>query len=186
MPRKQDSPNVLADNWYLILAVVVLLVGGIVAAIMSSREGDPPPTGVIGSVDGVNVVRLSDEQTPGTVPTVGYQDLPPDERDQKYIEDYQEKLQANPDDEEAAGTMMSLAVVYRRLHQYDDAAIVLEDLLEKFPDSPNARTAIIQLPEIYQESGDISMARQSYQRMMEKFPPESQEYQWAQKRYSEL
>ena len=187
MPRRQEQPNVLKDNWYLILAVVVLLVGGAIAAFMSGDEEETlPETGVVGQVSGVDVVRLEPGQAGGDVPTIGYQDLTPDERDQKYIEDYQKKLAEDPDGADAAGTMMSLSVVYRRQLQYNDAAIVLEDIVEKFPESPHTRTAMIQLPEVYREAGDVNMARESYRRMMDHFPPDTQEHQWAKQQYDRL
>lgn len=187
MARKQESSNILKDNWYLVVALVVLLGGGAIAAFRSGQEDEPLPTGVVGKAqDGTEVVRLGPDAIDDEPATTGYQHLSPDERDQKYIEEYTEELNANPEADEAAGILMKLAVVYRRQQQYDDAVIALEDILEKYPDSPHARTAVIQLPEVYQEAGDRQMARQSYERMMQFFPPESQEYQWAQKRYGEI
>lgn len=186
MPRKIESSNILKDNWYLILAVVVLLVGGVVAAVMSGGEEEELPTGVVGSAgDGVDIIRVSDDDLEDK-PTVGYQDLTAEERDAKYVEEYTQKLQEDPNGAHAPETMIALATVYRRQGNFDDAAIVMEDLVEKYPDNPHARTARIQLPEVYQDAGDVSMARASYQRMMEFFPPDTQEHQWAQQRYNEL
>lgn len=189
MPAKNSNgSSILKDNWYLVVALVVLVGGGLVAALMSGGEEEPLPTGVIGTAgEGVEVVRVSDDEMLAKDDVqVGYHDMTAEERDKRYVKEYLEKLEVDSDSDAAAGTMMSLAVVYRRQGEFDDAAMVLEELLEKFPDSPNARSARIQLPEVYQQAGDIPMARTSYQRMMEHFPPESQEHQWAQKRYSEL
>lgn len=185
MPKTQ-KPSVLKDNWYLILALVLMLGIGVVAALMSGGEEEVLPTGVIGTAgDGVEIVRLNDDET-GDKPTIGYQGMSAEERDQKYIEEYQAKLAHDPAGEHVPETMIALATVYRRVGQHDDAAILMEDLVERFPDNPHARTARIQLPEVYQDAGDVAMARASYQRMMDHFPPETQEHQWARERYNQL
>ena len=187
MPKKQESNSILKDNWYLILAVAVLLVGGAVMALMPSGKKESGPAGVIGSAgDGVDVVRLTGDEMEEIAAAEDYQGMSKADKDAKSIEDYKAKLAEDPDGEAAAATMSSLAVVYRRQEKYDDAAIVLEELLEKFPDTPNARTALIMLPEIYEAAGDIPMARQTYRRMMEFFPPDSQEHQYAKERYDTL
>lgn len=187
MPKKQESNSILKDNWYLILAVAVLLVGGAVVALMPGGEDESGPTGVIGSAgDGVDIVRLTDDELEGANATDHDQGLTKAERDEKYVEDYKAKLAEDPDGDAAAETMSSLAVVYRRQEKYDDAAIVLEELLQKFPGTPNARTAMIMLPGVYEAAGDVDMARQTYRRMMEFFPPESQEHQYAKQRYDTL
>lgn len=188
MPKKKvESASVLKDNWYLIVAVVALLGMGAIAALMSGGEPEiRDQTGVVGQHGDVDIVRLSPEQLEVRETTTRYQGLSQAEKDQKYIEDYEAKLSDDPDGPKAAETMMSLAVVYRRQDEYNSAAIALEDLLRKFPESPNYRSALIMLPGVYEAAGDRSMARQTYRRMMDHFPAGSQEHQYATQRYDEL
>lgn len=102
------------------------------------------------------------------------------ERARALIEKHEAALQEHPRSPDAPGLLSAMGNLYRqKLRDYAKAAQCYERLLYDYPTWEGTRRAYIQLVACYEALGNEESLRTTYRRMMEAFPPESQEHLYA-------
>jgi len=161
----------LRENWYLAALIVLLLAG---AAVLYTRPESQP----VG-----NAPRPVSPDGPQAAPSP-LEPQPPRPDDQEVarsqIEKLQETYDADPKSADAPAALNGMANLNRqKLLNYGEAIRLYELLLLDFPDWEGISRVYPNLATCYERNGDNDGARSVYKRMMEKFPPESQEYLYA-------
>lgn len=164
----------LRENWYLAALLVLLLAG---AAILHGRSGGGPASNGAARPD-----------APPGAPQAGPAMLEPppprpDDQEQAHakIGKLQDAYDADPKGVDAPAALNGMANLNRqKLMNYDEAIRLYEVLLLDFPDWEGISRVYPNLATCYERKGDNDGARSVYKRMMEKFPPDSQEYLYAQ------
>ena len=77
------------------------------------------------------------------------------------------------------------AYIYTKLGQYQPALMYLDEVLDKYGDTPWAGKATFKIAEIYQKQGELSKALEKYEELVEKFP-QDEGVKEAKKRIEEL
>lgn len=165
--------NVAKENWYL-LAAIVVCVGAFAYKVTSSGADAPEPlverpyAATTGSSQSDSLDMLQK-----TRPSVR-------EKTMAVIESHRTKIEQNPKGEEAPALLGAMGNLYvQKLGDYDEAIRCYEGILVSYPDSPSARAAYIHLADCYERKGDRENAKRIYARMMERFPEDTQEHQYA-------
>jgi len=163
------------DTWRWIFLLLVILGA---AGYLYLREKTPPPASDRSQAT-VSQETVSEEAA--TV-TEEPQQPRPTEQDQarQIIAEYQRRLDDDPKHEDAPALLNAMANLSRqKLGDYREAARYYELLLHDYPNWPNIAKVYPQLATCYERLGDMANLRWVYKQMMEKFPPDSQEYLYA-------
>jgi tetratricopeptide (TPR) repeat protein len=96
------------------------------------------------------------------------------------IAEHKAALAAEPAAEESAALLAALGNLHRqKKRDYATAARYYEELLQKYPDWPGANSIYHQLISCYTQLNDQTSLRLLYRKMVEVFPVESNEYEFA-------
>jgi len=164
------------ENWYLAVALVV--IAGLVAwKALAPQAGDH--SAAVGSA-----ALEAGGASAGPAPT---RPLPvrlsEAEQAQQTITEYQKKLDADPKDPNAPEYLNAMGnLSHQKLRDYKEAARYYELLLNDYPDYPKTTRIYPQLVTCYEQLNDTRGLNWVYREMMAKFPPESQEYQFAKEK----
>ncbi|MBN2309268.1 MAG: tetratricopeptide repeat protein [Candidatus Hydrogenedentes bacterium] len=172
MDEPTFAQRVLRDNWYLV--VLLVAVAGFVAykiiAPASVDDGLAVPVTPVATFTEIDTAR-PDRQS---------ERLARREKTLKTIEEHKAVIEADPEAEEAPARLNAMASLYsRELGDYKEAARCYEFLLLDYPEWEGLRRVYVHLGLCYERLGDTQSAKQAYRRMMDAFPEESQEYQYA-------
>lgn len=100
----------------------------------------------------------------------------PQEKALDLIGEYEERLKTNPNDEENPVILMAMGNLYRqKLMDYEKAAECYEQIVYDHPDSPQVRSAYLQLSTCYEQLNAGERSNRLHLRMIERFPEGSQE-----------
>lgn len=162
----------LKDTWYL-LVIMAGLMGLAIYLYANESQGLPEQQG-----------RAITQTAPLTVPPIPVPDRPrrisQQERARAVIEQHEQRLEANPESEDAPALLHAMGNLARhKLGQYEQAAQYYEVLLEEYPEWKAIRKVYPQLAVCYERMGDELNAQSVYKRMIKRFPEDSQEYQFA-------
>jgi tetratricopeptide (TPR) repeat protein len=179
---KEELVQGLRKNWYLIAALVVIAAFAVVK-LLTSPGGDtsPPP----------DVTANENQAVPSTQESLEalQKVTQPDEqaKARTQIQEYQRKIDANPQGEETPAYLMAMGNLYlQKLGDYEKAKTPYEHIILEFPDSEERRQAFLQLEACYRTQKDRTGLKWLYEKMLEAFPEDSQEYQYAQKQLENL
>jgi TolA-binding protein len=86
------------------------------------------------------------------------------------LREFQDFLDKNPDDAEAAPAMASMGDCYYRLQYYDQAISTWGNLLAAFPDEPEAEEALYRIADTQFGLGRFGEARATYHRLRSQYP----------------
>ncbi len=135
---------------------------------------------------GVGEVSASVSRGPAHAQTVvrGPRQVPrrlsPEEKFDRRIREYEARLADAPEAREAPALRFALGNLQAQKHKnYAEAARQYELLLFDYPDWPNISQVYSQLERCYEKMGDLSSQELLYKEMMERFPRDSREYQYA-------
>lgn len=104
----------------------------------------------------------------------------PEDQTLALIEEHERKLANDPGSPDTPALLMATGNLYRaRLKDCARAVYYYRTLITEFPESPNLGQAYVQLCDCYTELGDLRALRLMCREMLDHFPPESQEYQYA-------
>lgn len=164
----------LKEVWYLVLLLAVIVVVLLYKAF--GHTGETPSAArtapvVALSADELHAASAAAEENPR-----------PTEQDKArgLIADYQKRLREAPKGPDAPALLNAMANLSRqKLDDYRDAVHYYELLIADYPDWEGIARVYPQLATCYERSGDIHGMQDVYKRMMQKFPPESQEYLYA-------
>jgi tetratricopeptide (TPR) repeat protein len=169
--NKSFWKQVLRDNWYGLAALglmgAALLYG--LARSGSTPEAAHPAVAVASAVEGAaeTVTLMADRPTEA-------------DKARGIIAEHQAKLDADPRSPDAPAFLDAMANLYRqRMGDYVNAAQCYERLLIDYPQWEGIQRVYAQLATCYERSGDSSNAQRVYKKMMDVFPPESQECLYA-------
>ncbi len=164
-------------NIFIVCSACVLIIGFILLT-RSAGNAQQEDTGAVQPRSGIRQVHMNPadlKQTPGPAPLTAQ-----DEAKAK-IAEYQEKIEAEPKSENAPALIFATGNLYlQKIMDYEEAAHCFEALIEKYPDAPNTREAYVQLSTCYELLNDQEKLNRLHNDMMKKFPPDSQEYLYAQ------
>ena len=91
-----------------------------------------------------------------------------------------EELEANPVPDESAAILSALGNLHKqKKRDYRVAAGYYELLIEKYPDWPGVNAIYHQLISCYTQLNDQQSLRLLYRKMVEVFPPDSNEFEYA-------
>jgi tetratricopeptide (TPR) repeat protein len=101
------------------------------------------------------------------------------------IAKHEEKIAQNPTDTEVPAYQLAIANLYvTKLGDYESASVYLERLIEQSPDSNLVSQAYVKLAKCYESLGWQSVADATYKRMMDHFPEDSANYEYARAKQS--
>ncbi len=86
------------------------------------------------------------------------------------VREYQQFLEAHPEDAEAASALANLAESYYRLQYYDQAIQTWRDLTTRFPDSSKREEAIYRVADTQFGLGEFDAARTTYRQLLVQYP----------------
>lgn len=162
------------DTWRWVFLLLVTLGA---AVYLYLREKTPPPASdhpqTVMSQEAASEAAPAAEEPPQPRPT---------EQDQARdaIAEYQRKLDDDPKHEDAPALLNAMANLSRqKLGDYKEAARYYELLLHDYPAWPNIAKVYPQLATCYERLGDMPNLHWVHKQMIEKFPPDSQEYLYA-------
>jgi len=179
--NKEEFREGLRKNWYLITALAVLAALAVLKLMIGSSEAPAAPSG---AATGSPVLPPA-QQNLETLQDV----LQPDEQAKALaqIEEYQKKIDAEPEAEDTPAYLMATGNLYRqKLRDYEKASACYERIITNFPDSSGRRDAFLQLEACYLALEDQTGLRRLYDRMIDECPEDSQEYLYAKQKRDEL
>jgi tetratricopeptide (TPR) repeat protein len=164
--------NCLRANWHLLLTLAA--IAGVMVA-YHLRQAEQAPVARAASAPAVKApggVATESGGIPGR--------LTEREKAETIIARHRADVEADPDSADAPAKLNAMGNLYRqKLRDYRNAAQCYELLLHDYPDWEGIRATYIQLASCYEKLEDRTNLRRVYEAMMERFPPDSQEHQYA-------
>ncbi|MCF6284437.1 MAG: hypothetical protein L3K26_04535 [Candidatus Hydrogenedentes bacterium] len=106
--------------------------------------------------------------------------LSPEDRLARRIEEYEEKLDEDPESAEAPALRFALGNLNaQKRRDYVEAARHYELLLYDYPEWPNMRQVFVQLEHCYEKTEDEPKREELFREMKRRFPEGSREYRYA-------
>jgi len=166
--------SALAEVWYL---VVVLVVIALVVVYKLATGGEAAPVGKTAGAAASRGVSAPDipvaaKQTPR---------MSEEEKARTMIAGYQKRLAEDARGKDVPALLLAMGNLYKqKLRDFKEAARNYELLINEYPEWENIVAVYPQLMSCYELLNDQESLRWLYREMMEKFPPESNEYKYAQ------
>jgi len=176
-PKKPTVKSLLRENWYFPVLIIVCLLGAVVLAVRKEPEEQPAGTGADLGQTAAAAGTAADLAEP-VKPAVTAAD-----KARAAIDEHRRKIAENPERDDAPALLNAMGNLYmQKLGDYEQAVQCYERILIEYDDSNQKRTALINLANCYEKLGDRSGARYTYQRMLDTFPEDAQEYKFAQQK----
>ncbi|MCP4644164.1 MAG: tetratricopeptide repeat protein [bacterium] len=166
------------QNWYLLVAAIAVIGVSVVGAVRAQGRGGQegaagsqarksvPSSRQLGHLEALNKVPVRET---------------PEQRTRRLIEEYRETVEAEPDTEEAPAKLNAMGNLHcTKLGEYEEAVHCYELLLFRYPDWVGARGTYLHLADCYDTLGQRDKLIGVYERMMQKYPKESQEHMYAE------
>lgn len=161
----------LRDNWYLVALLALALAAAGFGYARSASTSPLPPEAQAHLVS-------AREEVAGTAPIAPAKSSSEDIA--SVLESYRARYDANPKDKDAPALLAAMGNLYRQKQgNYREAALCFERLIAEHPDAPNIRDAYLQLVICYERAGDAENRQRVLRRIVELYPPESQEHAYA-------
>lgn len=174
------ASRVARDPWVAILLLVLMFFFGGVAvhAGLDNEEPDDQEKLVRRVAAGAAVVPA--ESGLRTVHRTRKTDR---EKAIETIRAHRARIDEDPSSEDAPALLAAIGNLnLQKVGDYEEAARNYELLLLDYPDWQNNRNVYLQLATCYEKLSDPARIRRIYTKIMNEFPEESQEYQYAQAR----
>jgi len=166
--------SVLRDSWYLF---ALLAIAAAAAVVQFSKSGGEEPEKSLPPLAHTTEDLSLASSSP--LPQVSR----PNEQEaaRQRIAEYQQRVDADPKSADAPVLLNAMANLSRqKLGDYKEAARCYELILIDYPNWEMIAKVYPQLAVCYEHLGDIKNAQSTYKLMVERFPPESPEHQYAQ------
>ncbi|MDX9972106.1 MAG: hypothetical protein RBU21_03845 [FCB group bacterium] len=165
--------DVLKENWHLAVLLAGLLGAGV---FLQFREATAP-----GGAEAASYAEDKEAAATAEPPADATRNRPsPQEQVKATIAEHKAKFEAAPDDKDAPLYLSAMGNLYRyKLNDYDQAIQAYQLLLHDYPEWEGNRNTLIALVACYEHQGNREGVRDTYERMLKFFAPESQEYQYA-------
>jgi tetratricopeptide (TPR) repeat protein len=180
MKQREQPASQKQPKWYLLaIAVAIVLLLAVLLWPRGDGEVEEVQTGPV-PVARPPAVQTQDELRQALQEARQTQRQDPEERLLETIDSHRARVEADPESEEAPGYLNAMGNLYlQRLGDLESAAEVYQRIIMEYPDWPGTYAVYPQLEVCYQELGDGIGLRWVYERMMQRFPPESEEYAYA-------
>ena len=166
--------SALAEVWYL---VVVLAVIALVVAYKLATGGEAVPVGEKAGAAASRGVAAPN----AAVAAVQIPRMSEEEKARTTIADYQKRFAEDARGKDAPAYLLAIGNLNKqKLRNFKEAARNYELLINDYPKWENIVAVYPQLISCYELLNDQDGLRWLYREMMEKFPPESNEYKYAQ------
>lgn len=173
--NKEFWLDAFKNNWYLVVLLAVAILGFIGHFIRSYAVS---PASLDLSTSGTIPV------SPEPVPEVNIGVKNDREQTEQQINEYRRLVDEHPDSADAPSLLTAAGnLYYQKLLDYEKAAECYEEVLGTYPNWENIRNVYVQLASCYERMENWEKARRVYRRMMDAFPEDSQEYQYAKAKY---
>jgi TolA-binding protein len=168
--------STLAEVWYL---VVVLVVISLVVVCKLTMGGETAP---VGETAGAAALRGGVTAPDSPVAAAqAPQRMSEEEKAKTAIDDYQKRFAEDMRGTDAPAYLFAMGNLNKqKLRNFKEAARNYELLINEYPDWNNIAAVYPQLMSCYDLLNDRESLRWLYREMMEKFPPDSNEYKYAQ------
>jgi len=168
--------STLAETWYLVAALCAISLV-VIYKLSTGGELEPPPGGRPG---GGSPASAKATQT-AAVAQVQTVRLTEEERARQTVAEYQERLADNPKHKDAPALLLAAGnLTMIKLKDFKEAARLYELLIHDYPAWEAIAGVYPQLMTCYEQLSDSDGLRWLYKKMMDEFPPESNEYKYAQ------
>jgi tetratricopeptide (TPR) repeat protein len=163
--------SALRDNWYLLALIPLILGIGAYQFFHEGKSSSASPSPETQSVQETGVL----EETPPPESRASEQD-----KTREAIAEYQQRLDDDPKSEDAPALLNAMGnLSVQKLLDYKEAARYYGLLIHDYPDWPGIAKVYPHLATCYSRLGDRKSEQWVYKEMIRKFPPESQENQYA-------
>ena len=170
-------PEIVRRDWYLYVAFAIALVAAAVAFLTTGDGGDESSSSSREMAELAEKTKVSTNPGPFTPLTTVEQVAKTD------IAEYQEKFNAAPNGDEAALLLERMGQLYfAKLMDPKNASANWELLIQRFPAYEGIKKIYPMLATCYESMQDDTSARATYQRMLQYYPADSQEYLLAQQK----
>ncbi len=167
--------NILRDNWYFLIAAIICVAafGYKVSTHKGAPNGAPVPVASISN-------SIEAQQDMARLRNIK---VSPKEQAIKTAENYTDKVSKDPTAETAPGYLLVAGNLYHDVVlDFASAAQMYERILSEYPDAAKKMKGLYyNLADCYERLEQPQNARRIYQIMMENFPSDSAEYQYAHK-----
>ena len=170
----------LKSNWYVPLLIAGVAVALLMGKIPSSPRGDAPPGKTPVGAEDQNSLRAEFDRAKAEADARKADAVPEVKSTDTIIAEHTAELDTNPEPDQAAALLSALGNLYKQKKQdYPAAARYYEQVIEKYPDFPGIKGVYHQLMSCYSDMDDQGSLRLLYRKMVQVFPPESNEYLFA-------
>jgi lipopolysaccharide biosynthesis regulator YciM len=165
----------MKSNWYLPLLLVGVVVAVLIGRSATVQQDAPPPaTGGDQNALKAEFERAKAQSTARETAAEAQKST------DTIIAEHTAKLDQNPEPDDAAALLSALGNLHRQKKQdYATAARYYEQVIQDYPEWPGIKGVYHQLMTCYSNLDDQANLRLLYRKMVEVFPPESNEYQFA-------
>lgn len=174
---KDELVEAAKDNWYFLLALVALIPAGIFAA----RAGSPDVEAEnLATQQAVSAALAASAQS-GDVASFNRGGRTAADEAMGHIKGYEKEVAENWSSDETPLNLRRIGnLYYTSLRDYDKAVENYELIIYRFPEWDGIDSFYPNLAMAYKRLGNTAMERQTYQRMIKHFPPESNYVEFAQ------
>jgi tetratricopeptide (TPR) repeat protein len=145
------------------LAVIIVIVG-VMGMLFSKKEPPAVETHVAA------VAKLEPQAPPP--PT-------PEEEIQTQIVKQQDEIEKDPKGEDTPAKLLAVCNLHMKVQNFDKAIEACLRFIADYPASPRVGEAYLQLSSCYKQRNDQAKLNRLYMDMMQKFPKESSEHEYA-------
>ena len=170
----------LKNNWYFPLLFAGIVLAVLIGKYAPSLAEDGVPEAAVATRDSAQDTLRAEFDRAKSKSDARNEAEAPERTTDVIIAEHLEKLDAEPAPDEAAGLLAALGNLHSQKKQdYETAARYYEQLIENYPDWPGVKGVYHQLINCYTRLEDQERLRILYRKMVEVFPEESNEYQYA-------
>lgn len=170
---RESIESGLRANWYLVVLLGVVILATLVAVLLPEKA-EAPAEGA-GAAPAVSV--SPEKAAELAIAASPYQPASEDDETQGFIEKYRKAIADDPESEDTPLNMRRIGNLYAsKLRDYGKAAEQYEALIYRFPEWEGLDKVYPNLASCYHKLGDVDKEMWTYERVMEKFPKDSQLY----------
>lgn len=161
--------GVLQENWHLAILVVGLVAVGSYLQLRSASAASAVPD----ALDPETMAASSHVEPSLERPS-------PQKEARDVISRHKAQFEADPAGKDAPALLNAMGNLYRyKLGDYANAIQAYQLVLHDYPEYEGIRNTLISLAVCYEHEGNREGVRDVYKQMLKRFPPESQEFQYA-------
>lgn len=169
--------ELIKDNWYLFIALGLVISAGVVMMIMESDDSGPVAAERPAAMAGAEVVQ--NQQPTGMAFGKRPESSTQEDQTRKVIASHRATVEANPESEDAPGLLAAMGNLYQRLGEYEQAAQCYEKVLMDHPDWKGITNVYSQIVVCYEKCDDEVGKKWIYRKIMDDFPEDTLEYDYA-------